>query len=54
MSTLTPDQWQEVSPFLDEVLEIIPDQRSAWLLSLAEKDARLASMVRELLDEQKT
>jgi tetratricopeptide (TPR) repeat protein len=52
MSTLTPHQWQEVSPYLDEVLEIVPEQRSAWLLSLAEKDARLASMVRELLDEQ--
>jgi serine/threonine protein kinase/tetratricopeptide (TPR) repeat protein len=52
MSTLTPNQWQEVSPYLDEVLEIVPEQRSAWLLSLAEKDARLASMVRELLDEQ--
>ncbi len=52
MSTLTPDQWQEVSPYLDEVLDIEPEQRSAWLLSLAERDARLASMVRALLDEQ--
>lgn len=52
MSTLTPDQWQEVSPYLDEVLEIGPEQRAAWLLSLAEKDARLASMVQALLEEQ--
>ncbi|MGA7632290.1 MAG: serine/threonine-protein kinase, partial [Terriglobales bacterium] len=52
MSTLPPDQWQEVSPYLDEVLDIVPEQRSAWLLSLAERDARLASMVRALLDEQ--
>jgi serine/threonine protein kinase len=52
MSTLTPDQWQEVSPYLDEVLEIVPEQRAAWLLSLNEIDARLASLVRALLDEQ--
>jgi serine/threonine protein kinase/tetratricopeptide (TPR) repeat protein len=52
MSTLTADQWQEVSPYLDEVLEIVPEQRAAWLFSLSEKDARLASLVRSLLDEQ--
>ena len=32
MPSLTPDQWQEVSPYLDEVLEIDPDNRAAWLL----------------------
>jgi len=52
MSTLTPEQWREVSPYLDEVLEIIPEQRDAWLLSLASKDARLASLVEALLAEQ--
>ena len=52
MSTLTPDQWQEVSPYLDEVLEIVPEQRAPWLFSLGQKNARLASMVRALLDEQ--
>ena len=52
MSPLTPDQWQEVSPYLDEVLEIAPEERAAWLLSLGERDARLASMVQALLDDQ--
>src|SRR6202167_1208746 len=52
MSPVTPDQWQEVSPYLDEVLEIAPEERAAWLLSLGEKDARLASMVQALLDDQ--
>jgi serine/threonine protein kinase/tetratricopeptide (TPR) repeat protein len=51
-STLTPDQWQQVSPYLDEVLEIPPEQRTAWLMDLAKKDAPLASLVRVLLDEQ--
>lgn len=40
MPPLTPDQWQEVSPYLDEVLEIAPERRAAWLLSLSEKNAR--------------
>jgi serine/threonine protein kinase len=52
MPALTPEQWQEISPYLDEVLEIVPEQRAEWLLALSEKDTRLASMVRKLLDEQ--
>jgi len=52
MSTLTPDQWQQVSPYLDEVLDIAPEQRTAWLAGLERKDAQLASMVRGLLHEQ--
>jgi serine/threonine protein kinase len=52
MSTLSPDQWQQVSPYLDEVLEIVPEQRAEWLLSLSKKDERLASILRTLLDEQ--
>ena len=52
MSKLTPDEWRKVSPYLDEALEIVPEERDAWLLSLAKKDARLASLVQALLDEQ--
>ncbi|HLW88573.1 MAG TPA: serine/threonine-protein kinase [Terriglobales bacterium] len=52
MSTLSPDQWQEVSPYLDEVLDIDADQRAAWLFALSKKDPRLAAMVQALLDEQ--
>ena len=52
MHTLTPDQWQEVSPYLDEALEIAPEDRAAWLLSLRKRDARIAAMVQALLAEQ--
>lgn len=52
MSPLSPDQWHEVSPYLDEALEIPAEQREAWLSSLREKDATLAATVRSLLDEQ--
>lgn len=53
MHTLTPDQWQEVSPYLDEALEIPPEDRAAWLLSLRKRDARIAAMVQALLAEQR-
>lgn len=52
MSTLTPDQWQQVNPYLDEVLDIAPEQRAAWLANLEKKDAWLATVVRGLLQEQ--
>lgn len=51
-STLTPGQWQQVSPYLDEVLEIPAERRAAWLLDLAKKDPPLASLVHVLLEEQ--
>jgi len=52
MSKLSPDEWRKVSPYLDEALEIVREERGAWLLSLTSKDARLASLVQALLDEQ--
>ena len=52
MFTLRSDQWQLVSPYLDEALEMAPEQRAGWLSSLREKDADLASIVHALLDEQ--
>jgi serine/threonine protein kinase len=52
MSTLTPDQWQQISPYLDEALEIAPERRTGWLRDLAQKDAWVASTVQALLDEQ--
>jgi serine/threonine protein kinase len=52
MSTLSPDQWQRVIPYLDEALDLAPEQRAAWLLSLREKDAELASVLQALLNEE--
>jgi eukaryotic-like serine/threonine-protein kinase len=50
-NALTTDQWKEISPYLDEVLEISIERRAAWLLSLNQKDARIAGLVQALLDE---
>lgn len=52
MSTLNPDQWRQISPYLDQALEMVPEERTAWLSFLREKDANLASILQSLLDEQ--
>ena len=53
MSTLSPDQWQALSPYLDQALAMTDDERTAWLASLGEQDPALAVQLRELLDEHR-
>ncbi|HLB92922.1 MAG TPA: serine/threonine-protein kinase, partial [Terriglobales bacterium] len=53
MSTLSPDQWQVLSPYLDRALAMTDDERAAWLSSLAERDPALASQLAELLSEHR-
>jgi eukaryotic-like serine/threonine-protein kinase len=50
-STLHPDQWQALSPHLDQALAMGDDDRIAWLSELAERDPALAAQVRALLNE---
>jgi serine/threonine protein kinase len=52
MRTLTPEQWRNLSPYLDEMLELAPERRQPWLKSLHEKDEELASALESLLAEQ--
>ena len=52
MRTLTPEQWRSLSPYLDEVLELAPEERQPWLQSLQERDAEMASALQSLLAEQ--
>jgi serine/threonine protein kinase len=52
VTKFTPDQWQQISPYLDEALEMATEERSQWLFSLREKDAHLASLLQGVLDEQ--
>jgi eukaryotic-like serine/threonine-protein kinase len=51
MSTLSPDQWQAVSPYLEQALGMSEEERPAWLASLQAQDPTLADQVRMLLDE---
>jgi serine/threonine protein kinase len=53
MSTLSPDQWQALSPYLDQALAMTDDARAAWLSSLGEQDPALAAQLRALLDEHR-
>ncbi len=45
------DWWEKVSPYLDQALEMTDEERIAWLVSLRERDAALASHLEELLQE---
>src|SRR5580692_7740399 len=51
MSTLSPDQWQALSPYLDQALAMTDDERAAWLSQLGEQDPALAAQLGALLDE---
>jgi eukaryotic-like serine/threonine-protein kinase len=53
MSTLSPEQWQEVSPYLDKALAMSVEQRAAWLASLQAQNADLAASLQTLLDEHR-
>ena len=53
MSTLSPDQWRALSPYLDQALAMTDDARAAWLSSLGEQDPALAAQLGALLDEHR-
>ena len=53
MSKLSPDQWQELSPRLDQALEMADDERSKWLLSLQSENPTLAYQLEILLREHR-
>jgi serine/threonine protein kinase len=53
MSTLGPDQWQALSPYLDQALAMPEDERGAWLSSLGERYPALATQLAALLSEHR-
>jgi serine/threonine protein kinase len=53
MSKLSPDQWQALSPHLDEALEMTDDERSSWLSSLQSENPTLAYQLEILLREHR-
>ena len=50
MPPLSPDQWQVLSPYLDQALALPEEKRAAWLASLGEQNPELASQVQRLLE----
>src|SRR5262249_11771493 len=52
MQPLDPDLWRTLSPYLDEALDMAPEQRERWLASLQEKDPGIAGHLQMLLAER--
>jgi len=53
MSTLSPERWQVLSPYLDQALAMTDDERLSWLAALGEQNPVLAAQLRALLDEHR-
>jgi serine/threonine protein kinase len=51
VSTLSPQLWKEVSPYLDEVLALREEERAAWLENFRDDQPGLAELVKSLLAE---
>jgi eukaryotic-like serine/threonine-protein kinase len=53
MSTFNPEQWQEISPYLDHVLSLIEEAREGWLQSFRLEKPKLAEALQQLLEEHR-
>jgi serine/threonine-protein kinase len=53
MSTLTPEQWQVLSPYLDQALTLSGEERVRWLESLRKQNPILAGQVHEFLERDR-
>lgn len=53
MSKVSPDQWREISPLLDEALALPEDQCESWLQSLSATKPKLIGLLRGLLEEHR-
>ena len=53
MSTLSPERWEEVSPYLDQVLSLPEEERSAWMEAFRAQNPGLADLIQELLQEHR-
>jgi len=51
VAALTPDQWHELSPQLDQALGMPEEERAVWLSALRSQRADLAEMIERLLAE---
>jgi serine/threonine protein kinase len=51
MSALTPEQWQEISPYLDDALSLSEQERADWLSDFHTQRPDIANLLEELLEE---
>jgi hypothetical protein len=50
MATVNNSLWREVSPYLDEALELEPAAREPWLAEMEKMQPEIARELRELLN----
>ncbi len=53
MPGFSAERWRVLSPYLDEVLAVSPDEQESWLEALARREPGLAAELRALLAEQR-
>src|SRR5580704_4830751 len=53
MATLGPDQWQALSPYLDEALAMTEQERSLWLSSLRSQNQDMGEQLEMLFREHR-
>lgn len=51
MSALSPEQWQEISPYLDHALSLSEQERAEWLSDFRAQQSDIANLIEELLEE---
>jgi eukaryotic-like serine/threonine-protein kinase len=54
MSTLGPEHWQELSPYLDYALSLPEEERNAWLQSFRLEKPEIAAVLEQLLEEHRS
>jgi serine/threonine protein kinase len=50
VAAISPEQWQEVSPYLDHALSLSQEDRNAWLESFSAERPDLAGLMQKLLE----
>jgi len=53
MPALSPERWQEISPYLDQALSLPEEDRANWLESFRTEKPELAELVQKLLEEHR-
>lgn len=53
MPALSPEQWQEISPYLDHALSLSDEDRASWLTSFRAQRSDLADLLEKLLKEHR-
>jgi serine/threonine-protein kinase len=51
MSTLSPESWSALSPYLDKALTLSQEERERWLEALRTQNPELAKQLQDLLNE---